>query len=49
MRPQSKIIFPAKDDYAFASLISGLHYQGLTFTVILEDNNYIITLDKLKI
>ena len=46
---QSKITFPAKDDYAFASLISGLHYQGLTFTVELEDNNYIITLDKLKL
>jgi len=49
MRPQSKIVFPAKDDYAFASLISGLHFQGLTFTVELEDNNYIITLDKLKL
>ena len=49
MRRPSTITIPKNEGANLADVITNLHYQGISFQVITEDNNYIITLDKLKI
>jgi hypothetical protein len=48
MRRPSTITIPTNEGANLADVITNLHYQGISFQVITEDNNYIITLDKLK-
>ena len=48
MRQPSTITIPANDGAKLADVITNLHYQGVSFQVMTQDNNYIITLDKIK-
>ena len=48
MRRPSTITIPTNEGAKLADVITNLHYQGISFQVITQDNNYIITLDKIK-